>query len=327
MDNPTKMTEGMRINKTGMATCSNADGMAAVPELTERVKTPGAKLDGGITEGRAYYLKEMHALGTVPPPMSVKGAAKATMELLKGNKAIALVDRMAERLAFERTGVRFYDAIIGKLDVAGGFDGGPSRGDLEHIRGEELEHAKMLKEALEQLGADPTAVTPSADLAGIEGQGLGSVLADARTTVGQCLHALLTAELADDENWVLLANLAEEMGQDDLAKRFDILVNNAGILRDRTILKTSPEEWDAVLKVHLTGTFANMQAAGHVFKKQGTGGRIINTSSSSGLLGNFGQANYGAAKIGVMALTRIGAWEFARMGVTVNAIAPTASPA
>jgi NAD(P)-dependent dehydrogenase (short-subunit alcohol dehydrogenase family) len=110
----------------------------------------------------------------------------------------------------------------------------------------------------------------------------------------------------------------------DAFGKLDILVNNAGILRDKTILKTTPEEWNAVIQCHLTGTFANMQAAGHVFKKQGTGGRIINTSSSSGLLGNFGQANYGAAKIGVMALTRIGAWEFARMNVTVNAIAPTA---
>lgn len=119
---------------------------------------------------------------------------------------------------------------------------------------------------------------------------------------------------------------AEEIVQSavDNFGKLDIFVNNAGILRDRTILKTSPAEWDSVLQVHLTGTFANMQAAGKRFKEQGTGGRIINTSSSSGLLGNFGQANYGAAKIGIMALTRIGGWEFARMGVTVNAIAPSA---
>jgi NAD(P)-dependent dehydrogenase (short-subunit alcohol dehydrogenase family) len=106
--------------------------------------------------------------------------------------------------------------------------------------------------------------------------------------------------------------------------RLDVLVNNAGILRDRTILNTSEEEWDQVIRVHLTGSFACLQAAARVMKEQGTGGRVINTSSSSGLLGNFGQANYGAAKIGVHALTRIAAVELAKYGITVNAIAPFA---
>lgn len=110
----------------------------------------------------------------------------------------------------------------------------------------------------------------------------------------------------------------------DAFGKVDIFVNNAGILRDRTILKTTPEEWDSVLDVHLKGTFACMQAAGRQMKEQGTGGRIINTSSSSGLLGNFGQGNYGAAKMGIAALTRIGGWEFARFNVTVNGIAPGA---
>src|SRR5512139_1074782 len=87
--------------------------------------------------------------------------------------------------------------------------------------------------------------------------------------------------------------------------RIDILVNNAGILRDRTLLKMNPEEWQAVLDVHLTGTFACLQAAARRMKDQGTGGRIINTSSSSGVLGNFGQINYGAAKAGIHAVTRI----------------------
>ena len=110
----------------------------------------------------------------------------------------------------------------------------------------------------------------------------------------------------------------------DAFGQLDIFVNNAGILRDRTVLKTTPEEWNQVIDVHLNGTFACLQAAGRHMKEQGTGGRIINTSSSSGLLGNFGQANYGAAKMGIHALTRIAAWEFARFNVTVNAIAPGA---
>jgi NAD(P)-dependent dehydrogenase (short-subunit alcohol dehydrogenase family) len=106
--------------------------------------------------------------------------------------------------------------------------------------------------------------------------------------------------------------------------RLDIFVNNAGILRDRTILKMTEEEWDKVLEVHLKGTFACMQAAARVMKEQGQGGRIINTSSSSGLLGLFGQSNYGAAKAGIYALTRIAAQELAKYNITVNAIAPAA---
>lgn len=106
--------------------------------------------------------------------------------------------------------------------------------------------------------------------------------------------------------------------------RIDILVNNAGILRDRTLLKMNPDEWQAVLDVHLTGTFACLQAAARRMKDQGTGGRIINTSSSSGVLGNFGQINYGAAKAGIHAVTRIASMELSRYGITVNAIAPNA---
>jgi len=110
----------------------------------------------------------------------------------------------------------------------------------------------------------------------------------------------------------------------DAFGKLDILVNNAGILRDRTILKMSPEEWYAVIEVHLNGTFTCLQAAARQMVEQGTGGRIINTSSSSGLLGNFGQSNYGAAKAGIHALTRIAAWELAKHQITVNALAPNA---
>lgn len=110
----------------------------------------------------------------------------------------------------------------------------------------------------------------------------------------------------------------------DAYGKLDIVVNNAGILRDRTILKTSEEEWDQVLQVHLKGTFTMMQEGARRMKEQGQGGRIINTSSGSGLLGNFGQANYGAAKMGIQALTRIGALELAHYRITVNAIAPIA---
>jgi NAD(P)-dependent dehydrogenase (short-subunit alcohol dehydrogenase family) len=104
----------------------------------------------------------------------------------------------------------------------------------------------------------------------------------------------------------------------------DILVNNAGILRDRTILNMSEDDWNQVIQVHLTGSFSCLQAAARVMKDQGRGGRIINTSSVSGLLGMFGQANYGAAKAGIYNLTRVAAMELAKHRITVNSLAPAA---
>jgi NAD(P)-dependent dehydrogenase (short-subunit alcohol dehydrogenase family) len=130
-----------------------------------------------------------------------------------------------------------------------------------------------------------------------------------------CMTAVGTTAAADE----IIAAATDTYG------RVDVLVNNAGILRDRTILKMTDDEWDDVIRVHLTGSFTCLRAAARVMKQQGDGGRIINTSSTSGLLGNFGQANYGAAKAGIYALSRIAAWEMARDKITVNAIAPAAA--
>lgn len=104
----------------------------------------------------------------------------------------------------------------------------------------------------------------------------------------------------------------------------DALVNNAGILRDRTVAKMSPEEWDAVIKVHLRGHYACTHFACEYWRAEGRSGAIVCTTSSSGLLGNFGQANYGAAKAGIAAFSTIVAQEMARYGVTCNAVAPAA---
>jgi len=103
----------------------------------------------------------------------------------------------------------------------------------------------------------------------------------------------------------------------------DILINNAGILRDSTFYKLSPENIDAVLDVHLRGTFFVSLYAWRVMRDKSYG-RIINTSSNSGLIGNFGQSNYGAAKLGVVGLTRVLAAEGQRFNINVNAIAPAA---
>jgi len=104
----------------------------------------------------------------------------------------------------------------------------------------------------------------------------------------------------------------------------DALVNNAGIVRDRTLVKMTPEEWDAVVKVHLRGHYAPTHVACAWWKEQGRPGHVVCTASTSGLLGNFGQANYGAAKAGIAAFAAIVAQEMWRYNVTCNAIAPAA---
>jgi NAD(P)-dependent dehydrogenase (short-subunit alcohol dehydrogenase family) len=103
--------------------------------------------------------------------------------------------------------------------------------------------------------------------------------------------------------------------------KLDILVNNAGIVRDRTLVKMSEEDFDAVVGVHLKGTFNCARHAAPVMRDAGYG-RIINITSSAGLRGNFGQTNYGAAKAGIMGMTFIWAMELGRHGITVNAMAP-----
>lgn len=105
--------------------------------------------------------------------------------------------------------------------------------------------------------------------------------------------------------------------------RLDIVVNNAGNLRDRLLPDMSEADWDEVMAVHLKGTFCMTRLAAELFREQRSG-RIINTSSPSGLVGNRGQANYGAAKTGVAAFTRAVALELAPYGVTCNAILPRA---
>ena len=110
----------------------------------------------------------------------------------------------------------------------------------------------------------------------------------------------------------------------DAFGRVDVLVNNAGILRDKTLAKMSEAEWDSVIAVHLKGAFCVTQPVFQRMREQASGGSIINTSSTSGLEGNFGQTNYGAAKAGIAGLTRCLALEGQKFGIRVNAVTPVA---
>ena len=121
--------------------------------------------------------------------------------------------------------------------------------------------------------------------------------------------------------WESASNIVEQAVQS--FGRIDAVVNNAGILRDRIFHKMEPEEWDAVVKVHLYGAFYVSRAAAGYFRKQESGA-YVHMSSGSGLFGNYGQANYGAAKLGIVGLSRQIALDMARYRVRSNCIAPSA---
>jgi NAD(P)-dependent dehydrogenase (short-subunit alcohol dehydrogenase family) len=160
------------------------------------------------------------------------------------------------------------------------------------------------------------------DLGGREdGSGGGSspadeVVRDIKQAGGEAIASYESvASMASAERIVTAAR--------DVFGRLDIVVNNAGILRDRMIFNMTEEEWDAVIAVHLKGTFAVTRAAAPRFKEQRSG-RFINMTSTSGLVGNVGQANYAAAKLGIVGLTRVTALDMARYNVTANCISPFA---
>ncbi|ANZ40219.1 3-oxoacyl-ACP reductase [Lentzea guizhouensis] len=117
----------------------------------------------------------------------------------------------------------------------------------------------------------------------------------------------------------LVNTAVEEFG------RLDVLVTNAGILRDRVLWKMSDDDFDAVINVHLRGTFTCARAAAVRMREQGTGGRLVLVSSPAGQRGNFGQTNYAAAKAGIAAMARTWALELARSGIAVNTVVPVAA--
>jgi rubrerythrin len=180
-------------------------------------------------------------IGSVPPPPTVRGMVKSGLTMLKGESPTLFIDKLGARLAFERSGVRLYEALLSKYDATGTFPGGPTRQELEGILRDEFNHFRMLGEALAKLGADPTVMTPSADLEATITLGALAVLVDGRTNLSQCLEAIVTIELIDNDCWSTLATLAEQAGQNDLAARFHraLAEENAHLLNVRRWLAIS----------------------------------------------------------------------------------------
>jgi NAD(P)-dependent dehydrogenase (short-subunit alcohol dehydrogenase family) len=144
-----------------------------------------------------------------------------------------------------------------------------------------------------------------------------SVVAEIRAAGGEAAANRDTVATAEGAQGIVKSAL-------DAFGRVDVLVNNAGILRDKTLLKMSEADFDAVIAVHLRGTFLTGQAFAKQLVAQGEGGKLVNTTSVSGMLGNFGQANYAAAKAGIYGLTRTMSIELQKHKITVNALAPIA---
>jgi NAD(P)-dependent dehydrogenase (short-subunit alcohol dehydrogenase family) len=200
--------------------------------------------------------------------------------------------------------MRMAGLLEGKVAIVTGAGGGIGR---EHALYFAREGAKVV---VNDLGSDRHGGGKGAEMA-------DKTVADIKAAGGDAVSnydSVATREGADGMVWSALNKYG----------RVDVLVNNAGILRDKTLVNMSEQDWNLVLDVHLKGTFLCTQAVARVFKAQNKGGRIVNTTSLSGLLGNFGQANYSAAKGGIYSLTRTASMELARMGVTVNAVAPVA---
>lgn len=196
-----QQTTEIGINHTGMEVAPEAANR--MMENTELTKPPRGD-ERALAELRTEYALEADPVGSLPDPA------------LRGTEAV-LMDKLGERLAFERSGTRLYDALMVKCQAA---KAGIPAQELQHIRDEEHLHFALVGAAIQSLGGDPTSQTPSADVTGVEGMGLMQVLTDPKTTVSQALHAILVAELTDNAAWEDLIEMVEEIGNDDLVQRF-----------------------------------------------------------------------------------------------------------
>lgn len=220
------------MNRTGLQ-MAPLHGSSMVDYATDMGReTP--RDHGEFEQVHRTYVEEADTVGSVPAPGTFSGMVQAGSAKLMGMRPESLVDKLGERLAFERGGTRLYDAMIMKVMTLQGQGNGSGKGNmqasgsrvdlasLQRIRMEEQAHMNLVKEALEELGADPTAMTPCADVVGVTSMGLIQTISDPRTTIAQSLNALLSAELTDHAGWELLMEVAEELGHDEMAVRFSV---------------------------------------------------------------------------------------------------------
>jgi hypothetical protein len=206
------------MNRTGMAMAIKEGRLQEENAWKSVPVSPGDPRE--LERLRAMYEGEAEPIGSVPPPASLKGMAKSVLQMLEGHDPKAFIDKLGERMAFERSGTRLYELLIGKHRAGESATGEADLQTLIRFRNQELTHFHLLWGSLEKLGADPTVQTPAADHTGVKGMGLIQTLSDPRSTFYQGLDAILIAELADNEGWRMLVELAEGMGLKDMAAAF-----------------------------------------------------------------------------------------------------------
>lgn len=212
-----KNSVNLGLNCTGAK--MNAKMTERMIQASDEVELSPSQSVLSAKEVRQIYMKEAGDLGSVPIPPTVKGAVTTGIQMLKGQNPEVLIDKMGERLAFERSGVRLYDALIAKSESTLK-NGALSMDRLNEFRSDELAHFEMLRELIESMGGDATVQTPGADAMALASSGLFQVLNDPRTSLAQCVEAILMAELADNEGWNLLIELAKGAKLSEAAKKF-----------------------------------------------------------------------------------------------------------
>jgi rubrerythrin len=210
--------QSMGMNRTGID--MSPQGAEAMVEAVREFPPSSSGGEQTLADYRSIFFREADPIGTVPIPGTLKGAAKAGMQKLMGRHAEVLIDKLGGRLAFERTGTRLYDALIGKCLIRKDEATSLSIEELQQFRAEEAVHIGLVWDALRQLGADPTCVTPMADTNAVASIGLMQIISDPRMSIAQTIHAIHVAELADNDGWQLLIKLATQFGQDDMAAQF-----------------------------------------------------------------------------------------------------------
>ncbi len=203
------------INRTGIMT--HPQSSAELILGAEECVPGGDENDDQLALQRAEYLNEGLPIGSNPHPGKAADGYEEDFE--EADATTVLLDKLGERLAFERQGTRLYESFLEKCAALATDGIGPQPDDLRQIRDQELEHFKILQQAIGAFGGDATVETPSADVAGVIAHGILQIVSDPRTTTVQCLQALVSAELADNDGWDLLGKLAAQLGHTELQEQ------------------------------------------------------------------------------------------------------------
>lgn len=206
------------INRTGIKTSPLL--IRKMLDNTEEFLNRNKGSSQAIAENRIRFMETGDHVGSIPIPTTLKGIAKTSLQTVQGHDPLLLLNKLSERAAFEQTGVRLYDALISKFEVSGIDQNIVSLGELNKIRNDELKHFHLVCDTIENMGADPTCMTPAADIVAVASLGIQKVMVDPRIGFIDSLEAILIAELADHDCWNLLIDLTQEAGLKDVVASF-----------------------------------------------------------------------------------------------------------